>query len=77
MDFVFGLIDRVTGPDTELVELLPIVVLLAVVAGQWYQRSLILHLIGLIGELRAELGLRRLVEEMARERAEREKGGGA
>ena len=42
MDFIFELLDRITGPETELVELLPIIVLFAIIATLGYLRSLIL-----------------------------------
>lgn len=63
MDFLLTLIDAVTGPDTEIVELLPIVVLVAVLIAMRYLRSLLLRVLGEIGALRAEFGIKRMLEE--------------
>ena len=67
MDFLFNAIDRMIGPDTEIVELLPLLVLAAVLVALRYLRSLILRLFVEIGEVKEHIGLRQMIQDMQRE----------
>lgn len=70
MDFIFNFLDRVTGPETELVELLPLAVLLAISVGIHYLRSLILKLFVEIGELKTLIGVKQMIDDLRRQKGQ-------
>ena len=73
MDFIFSLLDRMVGPETELIELLPLLVLVAVMVALRYLRSLILKLFVEIGELKNLIGMKQLIEDLKKDKSPAER----
>ena len=69
MDFLLEFLDHAIGPETELVELLPLAVLLVIVVGLHYIRGLLLKLFGEIGALRERIDLAAEIRRIADQQA--------
>ena len=67
MDFLIEFLNRITGPETELVELLPLAVLGVLVVAIHYLRNLILKLFIEIGEVKNLINIRQLMEDIKKE----------